>query len=75
MFVQGEQRYKLAAIGPSYIVFREFSHQDRIEAGEGEVVLTVDGEMQRWRVLLTEPVFRFDVGEAIEIQALENMQS
>ncbi len=70
IFVQNERTYKLSAIGPAHIVFRDLPADSAIEAGHGEVILKVDGQTHYWSVLLSTPVLPFDVGEPIEIQAL-----
>lgn len=60
-FIQNDRSYRLSAIAPTHIVFRD----SPVEMGRGEVVMTVDGNTQRWPVLLLErPV----VGEPVAIQ-------
>ena len=48
-FVVGDQCYALSSIAESYIEFRE---PVELPPCEGEVVMTVDGRTERWRVVL-----------------------
>ena len=47
--VVGSQIYQLGQVGPDRLIFREAIS---LSPCEGEVVMTIDDDVQRWRVLL-----------------------
>ena len=45
----GDQTYQLGQVGPDRLIFRQALS---LPPCEGEVVMTIDDEIQRWRVTL-----------------------
>lgn len=48
----------LSKVGPNYVVFQEHTE---IELGEAEIVMQVDGRIERWKVMIKRSPLPFEL--------------